>query len=234
MSLAPDRGVVFISGASGALGSAVSDVFLARGATVVGVASRWSAERAAAQGEHFFTIDADLETTAGAEAAVRTTLTRAHRIDAVVHVAGGYVGGKTIAETDDATWDHMLNLNLRTAFNVFRAALPHLLQQKSGRLVAIGSRAGEQPVATLGAYGVSKAALSMLVRTIAAEVVNTGVTANIVLPSVIDTTANRVAMPKADFSRWVQPRAIAELIAYLCSDLGRDVNGAAIPVYGGA
>jgi NAD(P)-dependent dehydrogenase (short-subunit alcohol dehydrogenase family) len=234
MSLSPDRGVVFISGASGALGSAVTDVFLARGATVVGVAPRWSAERAAAQGDRFLTIDADLETTAGAEAALRTTLTRAHRVDAVIHVAGGYVGGKTIAETDDATWDHMLNLNLRTAFNVFRAALPHLVAQKSGRLVAIGSRAGEQPVATLGAYGVSKAALSMLVRTIAAEVVNTGVTANIVLPSVIDTATNRVAMPKADSSRWVQPRVIAELIAYLCSDLARDVNGAAIPVYGGA
>lgn len=234
MSLAPDRGVIFISGASGALGSAVTEVFLARGATVVGVAPHWHPERAAAQGERFFTIDADLETTAGAESAVRATLARAHRIDAVVHVTGGYTGGKTIAETDDATWDHMLNLNLRTAFNVFRAVLPHLLAQKSGRLVAIGSRAAEQPAATLGAYGVSKAALSMLVRTIAAEVVNTGVTANIVLPSVIDTAANRVAMPKADFSRWVQPRAIAELIAYLCSDLGRDVNGAAIPVYGGA
>jgi NAD(P)-dependent dehydrogenase (short-subunit alcohol dehydrogenase family) len=234
MSLAPDRGVVFISGASGALGSAVTEVFLARGATVAGVAPRWKPERAAAQGERFFTIDADLETTAGAESAVRATLSRAQRIDAVIHVAGGYVGGKTIAETDDATWDHMLNLNLRTAFNVFRAALPHLLEQKSGRLVAIGSRAAEQPVATLGAYGVSKAALSMLVRTIAAEVVGSGVTANIVLPSVIDTAANRVAMPKADFPRWVQPRAIAELIAYLCSDLGRDVNGAAIPIYGGA
>jgi NAD(P)-dependent dehydrogenase (short-subunit alcohol dehydrogenase family) len=117
---------------------------------------------------------------------------------------------------------------------VFRAALPHFLQQQSGRIVALGSRAAEQPSPAAGAYAVSKAALVMLVRTIAAEVSGTGVTANVVMPSVIDTKANRVAMPKADFSRWVQPRAIAELIAYLCSDAARDVNGATVPIYGGA
>jgi NAD(P)-dependent dehydrogenase (short-subunit alcohol dehydrogenase family) len=231
---APDRGVVFISGASGALGTAVTETFLTRGATVAGVAPHWGSAQGLASGENFFTIDADLETATGAERAVRVTLERARRIDAVIHVTGGFVGGKTIAETDDATWDHMLNLNLRSAFNVFRAALPHLIAQKSGRIIALGSRAAEQPVATLGAYGVSKAALVMLVRTIAAEVNGTGVTANVILPSVIDTPANRIAMPKADASRWVQPRAIAELIAYLTSSLAADVNGAVIPVYGGA
>jgi NAD(P)-dependent dehydrogenase (short-subunit alcohol dehydrogenase family) len=231
---APDRGVIFLSGASGALGSAVTETFLSRGATVAGVAPHWDPLRGPASGERFFTIDADLTTAAGAERALKMTLDRAHRIDAVIHVAGGFVGGKTIAETDDATWDHMLNLNLRTAFNVFRAALPHLLEQQSGRIVAIGARGAEQPAARAGAYGVSKAALVMLVRTIAAEVKGTGVTANVISPSVIDTPANRVAMPKADTSHWVQPRAIAELIAYLTSATAADVNGAVIPIYGAA
>jgi NAD(P)-dependent dehydrogenase (short-subunit alcohol dehydrogenase family) len=109
-----------------------------------------------------------------------------------------------------------------------------MLQAGKGRIVAIGSRTGVEPAAGLSAYGVSKAALIALMRTIAAEVRNSGVTANIVSPSVIDTPANRAASPAADFSKWVQPESIARLLVFVASDAAADVNGAVIPIYGRA
>jgi NAD(P)-dependent dehydrogenase (short-subunit alcohol dehydrogenase family) len=109
-----------------------------------------------------------------------------------------------------------------------------MLAQKRGRIIAVGSRAGVEPVATLSAYSASKAALVALVRSAAAELVSTGVTANVVLPSVIDTPENRASDPKADYSTWVKPASIADLIVYLASDAAADVNGAAIPIYGKA
>jgi NAD(P)-dependent dehydrogenase (short-subunit alcohol dehydrogenase family) len=113
-----------------------------------------------------------------------------------------------------------------------RAALPALLAAGRGRIVAVGSKTAIEPVATLSAYGVSKAGLVALVRTLALELKGTGITANAVLPSVIDTPANRAADPGADFSKWVAPESIAKLILWLASDAAADVNGAIIPIYG--
>ena len=115
---------------------------------------------------------------------------------------------------------------------MFRAALPPMLRKNHGRIVAVGSRVGVEPVRGLSAYGVSKAGLVHLVRTLAVELKETGVTANIVLPSTIDTEANRRAMPKADPAKWVQPASIAKVVVWLASDDARDVNGAVVPVYG--
>jgi NAD(P)-dependent dehydrogenase (short-subunit alcohol dehydrogenase family) len=224
--------VVFVAGASGGLGGAVCEGFLATGATVVAAAHVWDA--AVPRRDRLLTLEADVGTLLGAERAIQAALEYAGRLDGVVHLVGGFAGGKTIADTDDDTWDRMLNLNLRTAFNVFRAALPHLLAQNSGRLVAVGSRAALHPAPTIGAYSVSKAALVALVQAVALEVAGKGVTANVVLPSTIDTPANRAADPKADPRRWVQPKAIADLILYLTSAAAADVNGAAIPIYGNA
>jgi NAD(P)-dependent dehydrogenase (short-subunit alcohol dehydrogenase family) len=125
-----------------------------------------------------------------------------------------------------------MTLNLRAAFLVARATLPALLRSPVGRLIAVGSRAGITPSPGIGAYAVSKAALHALVQTIAEEVQGTGTTANAVVPGIIDTPANRVDMSSADFSKWVKPEAIAELIIYLASDEGAAVNGALIPAYG--
>ena len=153
-------------------------------------------------------------------------------IDALIHLVGGFSGGKSIAETDDKTWDLMMNVNLRAAVNAIRAVLKPMMEARRGRIVAIGSRAAVEASPKLAAYAVSKAALVALVKNTAAEVKDFGITANVVLPSTIDTAANRKAMPKSDFSKWVTPESIARVLLFLASDAASDVNGAVIPVYG--
>jgi NAD(P)-dependent dehydrogenase (short-subunit alcohol dehydrogenase family) len=174
----------------------------------------------------FVSIQADLSTPEGAAGAVE----RAGRFDALIHLVGGFAGGQPITSTDDATWRRMLDINLNSAFYTIRAALPVLLAAGRGRIVAVGSRTAVEPVARLSAYGVSKAGLVALIRTCALELKGTGVTANAVLPSVIDTPANRAADPRADFSQWVSPESIAGLILWLASDAAAAINGAAIPL----
>ena len=224
--------VVVITGATGGLGGAVVHAFLSEGATVWGILGPSSPSRIA--DPNFATVVADLTVPAEAAAAVRKVIEVSGKIDVLLHLTGGFAGGKPAAETDDATWNRMLDLNLRTAVHMVRAVLPHMLGAGKGRIVAIGSRTGVEPAAGLSAYGVSKAALIALMRTIAVEVHNSGVTANIVLPSVIDTPANRAGSPGADFSKWVQPESIARLLLFLASDAAADVNGAVIPIYGRA
>lgn len=155
-------------------------------------------------------------------------------VDVLVHLMGGFAGGKPVQATDDETWDRMMNLNLRSAFYMIRAVLPGMIERKRGRILAAGSRTGVQPAATLSAYGASKAALISLIQTVALENKENGITANVILPSVIDTPANRAAMSSMDHSKWVRPESIARLLVWLASDDASDVNGAAIPIYGQA
>lgn len=224
--------VVLITGATGGLGAAVTQAFLDAGATV-GAVSR-SSGRAAPADPRVLPIAADVTTAGGARSAVDAVLARASRIDALIHLVGGFAGGQPVSETDEATWRQMMNVNLDAAFYMTRAVLPHMIEARRGRIVAAGSRTGVEPAAGLAAYGVSKAGLVALIRTIAAEVKHSGITANVVLPSVIDTPANRSSMPSADPSKWVKPDAIAKLLLWLASDAAADVNGAAIPIYGRA
>jgi NAD(P)-dependent dehydrogenase (short-subunit alcohol dehydrogenase family) len=218
---------VVITGAGGGLGSKVCRVFTEAGVQVVAVDRAWK------ETHPYRTIDADLSTADGAAAMVAQTLAHGP-IDALIHLVGGFSGGKSIAETDDQTWDLMMNVNLRIAFNAFRAVLKPMIEARHGRIVAIGSRAAVEPSPNLAAYAVSKAALVALVKNTAAEVKDFGITANVVLPSTIDTAANREAMPKSDFSKWVAPESIAGLLLWLASDGASDVSGAVIPVYGRA
>jgi NAD(P)-dependent dehydrogenase (short-subunit alcohol dehydrogenase family) len=222
--------VVVVTGASGGLGPAVVDRLIEDGARVCGVSRSWKGMK----DERFVLLEADLTKSGGAAAVVSDTLERAGRIDALVHLMGGFAGGDVLEKTDDQTLERMLDLNLRSAFFMMRDVIPHLRAQKRGRIVAVGSRTGVDPSAGLSAYGASKAALVSLVRSVALELAGSGVTANVVLPSMIDTAQNRAADPGADHSGWVSPASIAELIAYLLSDAAADVNGAAIPIYGGA
>jgi len=213
--------VALITGASGALGSAVVPTFHAAGVRVLAVARSPGKDA----------IAADLATDAGARTAVTQAIAQAGRIDFLMHLMGGWAGGKPVAETDDATWRSMLAINLDAAFYVARAVVPHMTKAGSGRIVMIASRTGVEATAGSGAYNVSKAGLIALVRTIAAEVKDAGVTANVILPSIIDTPANRAAMPSAKHERWVKPQSIAELALWLCSEAAADVSGAAIPIY---
>jgi NAD(P)-dependent dehydrogenase (short-subunit alcohol dehydrogenase family) len=221
--------VVMVTGANGGLGTAVVEAFLAAGATVAGVA-RSIAPRD--DTERFVPLQADLTTPDGARRAVEETLRQTRGIDALVHAMGGFAGGQHVEATDDAAWDSMIAVNLRSAFLIARAVLPNMIQARYGRIVMVGSRTGVEPAAGVGAYGVSKAGLNALVQTIALETRAQGITANVVLPGVIDTAANRKAMPKADFGNWVSPGKIAQQILWLCSEAASDTSGALIPVYG--
>jgi NAD(P)-dependent dehydrogenase (short-subunit alcohol dehydrogenase family) len=224
-----DRSVL-ITGATGGLGKAVVRAFLAEGAFVAGTARRWTGEDAV---DGLLEVQADLTTQEGAEAAVRALLEARGRLDAVVHLVGGFAMDGPLASTKVETWDRMMGLNARSAFLVFRAALA-ASPPTAGlrRLIAVGSRAGEQASPGAVAYAVSKAALHALVVNLAAEIAGRGITVNAVLPGVIDTAANHTAMPGADFSKWVTPESIAETLVWLASDASSDTSGALIPVYG--
>ena len=220
---------MLITGASGGLGRSVTEVFLSTGARVVAAALDFpetSAKPPCTQ------VVADLTTTQGVSDMLAAGLEPSGKIDALVHLTGGFAGGAPVHETDEATWDHMMNLNLKAAFLVTRAVLRPMIDAGYGRIVAVGARAGVAPIAGLSAYNVSKAGLHMLIRTIALEGKGHGITANAVMPSIIDTPANRKAMPKADFSKWVAPESIARQILWLCSEEASDVSGALLPVYG--
>ena len=225
-----DNNMVLIAGAKGGLGTFVTNAFLAAGARVVG-ASRSIADSDFVH-PNFSGVPAELGSAAQAQALVDAVLAKAGRIDAVVHLVGGFAGGKTVAETDEQTLDRMLDMNFRSAFHLIRAVLPSMHQRRSGRILAIGSKAAVEPAPMAGAYAASKAALVSLIRTVARENAAAGISANVVLPGTMDTPANRTADPKADFSKWVDPAQVAALLVHLASGAASQVNGAVIPVYG--
>ena len=222
--------VVMVTGANGGLGALVTQALLEAGAAVVGVSRHIRQSDFKQVG--FTALAAEISTAEGAKNAVEAIVTRFGKIDVVVHTVGGFAGGPSIADTDDATFQRMLDMNLNSAFYVLRAAIPQLRKSGRGRLIAIGSRAALEPGPGVGAYSASKAALVSLVRTAALENKDSGMTANTILPGTIDTTANRKSMPGADFSKWVRPEAIASLIVWLSGEGGKEISGAAIPIYG--
>jgi NAD(P)-dependent dehydrogenase (short-subunit alcohol dehydrogenase family) len=222
--------VVLITGANGGLGRFVTEAFLAAGAKVVGVSRSIQASDFRHPG--FTALPAELSSGEAARTMAGDIMSRFGRIDVLVHVMGGFAGGKSVAETDDTTLDKMLDLNYRSAFFVARAVLPHMRQQGGGRILAVASRQAVEPGAMVGAYSASKAALVALIRTIALENRDRNISANTVLPGTMDTPANRTADPKADPLLWVQPAQVAALLVHLASDAGAQVTGAAIPIYG--
>jgi len=222
--------VVLITGAKGGLGSFVTQRFLTAGATVVGTSRSISNEDF--PGPNFVPLSVDFTKSATVREAVETLVSRFGKLDVLVHVLGGFAGGKTVAETDDATWEQMRDLNLTSAFYVLRAAIPQLRKSGNGRIIAIGSLTAVEPHAGLGAYVTFKSALATLVRTVALENKDAGLTANLILPGTMDTPANRKAMPAADPSKWVQPGAVADLALLLAEDRAAQVTGAVVPIDG--
>jgi NAD(P)-dependent dehydrogenase (short-subunit alcohol dehydrogenase family) len=220
--------IVFITGATGGLGSFITKRFLGTGATVVG-ASRSISQRDFPQ-PNFVALPVDFTESTAVTGAVKSIVDRYRRLDVLVHVVGAFAGGQSVVETDDATWEQMRDLNLTSAFYTFRAAIPHLRKSGSGRIVAIGSLTAAEPHPGLAAYVTFKAALAMLVRTVALENRGAGVTANVVLPGTMDTPANRKAMPNADFSKWLQPSDVADLVLWLSEERAGHITGTAIPI----
>lgn len=222
--------IALVTGANGGLGTHVTNALLDAGFLVTGLAPKIGPRDF--DHPHFTALPATLNSLDEARKAVETVMAHFGKIDLLAHTVGGFAGGQSVAETDDATFQRMFDMNLNSAFHILRAVIPHMRTARAGRIVAIGSRAAESPGANVGAYSASKAALVSLIRTVAVENKDIGITANTILPGTIDTPANRAAMPKADVSQWVKPESIASLIVWLASDGAKDVTGATIPVYG--
>src|SRR5882757_4741359 len=223
--------VVFITGANGGRGTFVTNAFLRQGARVVGASLRIKA--ADFPQPNFEAMTLDFSKPDEIKRGVAKIVERFGRLDVLVHVLGGFAGGPSVAETTDEMWEQMQNINLTSAFHVFRECIPHLRKSKAGRLIAIGSLAAAQPHANLGAYVTFKAALAMLVQTVALENADAGMTANVVLPGTMDTPANRKAMPGADFSKWLKTDHVAELVLSLADEPAKHLTGLAIPIEGG-
>jgi NAD(P)-dependent dehydrogenase (short-subunit alcohol dehydrogenase family) len=208
----------------------VTQAFLDAGATVIGTSRK--IQQSDFNSPSFTALPGEISTREGATALVEQVIARFKRIDVVAHTVGGFAGGQSIAETDDATFQRMFDLNLNSAFYLLRAVLPAMRKTSNGRIIAIGSRAAVDPGPGVGAYSASKAALVSLIRTVAAENKDVGITANVILPGTMDTPTNRKMIPNADVSKWVQPANVASLVLWLASVSGADVNGSVVPVYG--
>jgi NAD(P)-dependent dehydrogenase (short-subunit alcohol dehydrogenase family) len=222
--------VVLVTGANGGLGTYVTRAFLEAGATVVGTSRK--IQQSDFSSPDFTAMPAEISTREGAKVLVDQLVARLGKLDVLAHTVGGFAGGQSIADTDDATFQRMFDLNLNSVFHILGATIPALRRTGDGRIIAIGSRAALEPGAGVGAYSASKAAMVSLIRTVALENKDAGVRANVILPGTMDTPANRNAIPNADISKWVRPGAVANLITWLAGDTGKDINGAVIPVYG--
>jgi len=222
--------VVIVTGADGGLGKSVTQALLDSGATVVGTSRK--IQMAEFQHPSFFGFPADISNSDGATRLVDEVLSRFGKLHVLVHTVGGFAGGQAVADTDDDTFQRMMDLNLKPLLHMLRAAIPPLRESAAGCVIAVGSRAAVEPGAKVGAYSASKAAMLSLMKTVALENKDAGLRANVILPGTIDTPANRRSSPDADFSKWVRPAAIASLVTWLAGDEGRDINGAAIPIYG--
>jgi len=222
--------IAIVTGANGGLGIHVTNALLDAGYTVIGIAPRIGPTDF--DHPHFTAVPARIDSLETARRAVETVIAHFGKIDVLAHLVGGFAGGQSVVESDDVTFQRMFEMNVNSAFHVLRAVLPYMRKAGGGRIVAIGSRAAENPGAAVAAYSASKAALVSLIRTVAIENKDLGITANVILPGTIDTSANRKAMPGADTSQWVSPTSIASLIVWLAGETGKDVTGAAIPVYG--
>jgi NAD(P)-dependent dehydrogenase (short-subunit alcohol dehydrogenase family) len=227
--------VVVVTGAFGALGRVVVEAAAARGASTaaIGTAAQPSAEVAGRFAPTTLVVGGiDLTSADQARAAMAAVKARFGRLDALVNVAGGFRWEK-IEGGDPLSWQKMFAVNLTTTVNATQAALPYLLESGAGRVVNVGALAALKAGAGMGPYAASKAGVHRFTESLAEEFKGRGVTVNAVLPSIIDTPANRADMPDADFSRWVAPGDLAAAILFLASSEAGAITGALLPVVGG-
>jgi NAD(P)-dependent dehydrogenase (short-subunit alcohol dehydrogenase family) len=223
-----DGKVIVVTGASGALGTVVAEVALARGARVAGVDH--APTQVPATPSRLELGGVDLTDAAQARKTIDAVVSHFGRLDALINIAGGFAF-EAIAEGDPRTWQHMYALNVLTALNASQSAIPHLARSGAGRIVNVGAMGALQAGAGMGPYAASKAGVHRLTEALAAEWKGS-ITVNAVLPSTIDTPANRASMPKADFTKWVTPQELADVILFLASDAASAVTGALLPVSG--
>lgn len=231
--------VAIITGATGALGRVVTRKLAQNEAKIVVLyrteeafdeLSRFLGD----QGSSMLGFEGDATVSQSVQGLVKKAIDEYGHVDVLLNIVGGYSGGKTLADTDEELWDRMMTLNLKSAFLCSKAVLPHMMERKYGKIVNVSARTAVQrgSRARSGAYAVSKAGIVTLTEALAEETRDYGIQVNCIMPSVIDTEANRRMLPKADFSKWVDPEEIAEVVLFLASDASKPMSGASIPVYG--
>jgi len=232
--------VVVVTGAAGALGQAVVHFFAAQGAKVACLdvsneAFAASFSESYAQGAEQDTrlyLALDLTSRDSVNAAAQTILNKWGQVDVLANIAGGFTMGETVHETSDKTWDFLLNLNTKSIIHTASAFVPQMQKQGSGKIINISAGAAHSGIALMGAYVASKSAVLRLSETMAQELRGDGINVNSILPGMIDTPRNRSDMPDADFSTWVPPAKIAEVIGFLASSAASEIHGAGLPVVG--
>lgn len=224
--------VVVVTGGFGAVGRALAEVLAGRGARVAQIDRAEASPQAGGHESGALRLGGvDLGAAGAAKAALTQVAQRLGRIDALVNVAGGFAW-ETLEGGSLDTWDRLYAVNLRSAVAASQAALPHLAAAGGGRIVNVGALAALKAAAGMGAYAASKAGVMRFTEALAEELKDRGIAVNAVLPSIIDTPANRADMPQAEFARWVAPQALARVVAFLLSDDAAPITGACIPVAG--
>ena len=229
--------IVLVAGGTGGLGRAVSLALLEQGAQVT-VTYRdepeWAALKSAAAKHATLLTSENVDVTdqAAVDGLLERTVAKHGRLDALVNTVGGYFGGVKLWEVTVKDFDRMIALNLRAGFVLSHAVVPLMLKQGKGAIVNIAARTAVDHAAGASAYAASKAGAVAMIDSLAADLQGTGVRANSILPSIIDTEANRRAMPNANPAKWPKPEDIARVVLFLCSEDSKLVSGASIPVYG--
>ena len=233
--------VVLVTGATGTLGRVVVERLLKKGAkvTVLYRTRERFEELVSFLGILSNTlkgVQGDATDETSVRNFVKASMDMYGRIDALLNLVGGYSGGSDVPETDQSLWDHMLQLNLKSAFLCSKAVLPQMISQNYGKIVNVAARTAVERGrrSRSGAYAVAKAGVIVLTETMAEELKKYDINVNCVMPSTLDTPDNRRDFPKADFSKWVDPRDVAEVVLFMISDASKTINGASIPVYGKA
>ncbi len=229
--------VVMISGAVGNLGQVVARSFQACGAKLALVDRgedrlKETFPDLVNSADYLLVNCADLMDEGAVEESVAESLQHFSRIDVLVNTVGGFRAGTPLHETPIETWDYLHNINARSVFIASKKVIPNMLEQGSGKIVNMAARPGLEGQAGMAAYSASKSAVLRLTESMAAELKDKGINVNCVIPGTIDTPANREATPDADFSTWVKPESLSDVIQFLASTAARDIHGAAVPVYG--
>lgn len=227
------RKVVLITGGTGALGGTLVKKFLNSGAvTISSFHSEKEAEKLKIANSKVELIELDILQEEQLLKTIPELVKKFGTIDILVNVVGGYLGGKSTNDLSETEWDRMMNLNLKSAFLISKHVIPVMVSRKGGNIVHISSRTGQKSEGGDSAYAASKAGLIRFVESAAQEFKDSGININCILPTMIDTDANRKAMPNADFSKWLSTEDLANVILFLCSSSARVINGSAIPTYG--
>ena len=229
--------VALIAGGTGGLGRAVSQAFLAAGAKVIATYRNKQEfdelkKTAGAGASNLVGSDVDVTDEAAVQKFISTIAKENSRLDFLVNAVGTYAGGVKLWEMDPDVFNQQLKLNLISGYVLCRAVVPFMIKQRSGAIVNVASKAALDHAAGAAAYAASKVAAMAMMNSLAADLKGSGVRVNSILPSIIDTPANRKVMPGADFAQWPKPEDIARVILFLCGDDARVIHGAAIPVYG--